>query len=66
MKPQPQTSLECLLIADDLTGACDAAVAFAARGAETEAALDPGGRSPGSEVVALSTDTREFPHDIPD
>jgi uncharacterized protein YgbK (DUF1537 family) len=54
-----------LLIADDLTGACDAAVAFSVRGAETEAALDPGGRSFGSEVLALSTDTREFPHDIP-
>jgi uncharacterized protein YgbK (DUF1537 family) len=66
MKPQPQTSLECLLIADDLTGACDAAVAFAARGAETEAVLDPGGRNPGSEVVALSTDTRDFPNKIPD
>jgi uncharacterized protein YgbK (DUF1537 family) len=53
-----------LLIADDLTGACDAAVAFSARGAETEAALDPGGPSLGSEVLALNTDTRDFPPDI--
>ena len=66
MKHQPQTGLECLLIADDLTGACDAAVAFASRGAETEAVLDPGGRGPGAEVLALSTDTRDFPNEIPD
>jgi uncharacterized protein YgbK (DUF1537 family) len=64
MTPQAQTSLECLLIADDLTGACDAAVAFGARGAETEVALDPAGRGPGSEVLALSTDTRDFPEEI--
>ncbi len=64
MTPPPQTSLECLLIADDLTGACDAAVAFSARGAATEAALDPAGRSPASEVLALSTDSRDFPDDI--
>jgi uncharacterized protein YgbK (DUF1537 family) len=55
-----------LLIADDLTGACDAAVAFAARGAETEAVLDPARRSPGSEALAVSTDTRESPADTPE
>ncbi|MGA2148165.1 MAG: four-carbon acid sugar kinase family protein [Bryobacteraceae bacterium] len=57
--PTP-TRLECLLIADDLTGACDAAVAFAARGAEAEAVLDPAALGPATEVLALSTDTRDF------
>jgi uncharacterized protein YgbK (DUF1537 family) len=64
MTPQAHTSLECLLIADDLTGACDAAVAFAARGAENEVALNPGGRCPDSEVLALSTESRDFPEKI--
>ena len=53
-----------MLIADDLTGACDAGIAFSARGAEAEVALDPAGRCPGSEVLALSTDTRDFPQEI--
>ena len=34
------SQLECLLIADDLTGACDAAVHFAASGRATAACLD--------------------------
>ena len=54
----PQPALTCLIIADDLTGACDAGVQFAARGCETRVRLwvsenpasihrEPHGRSQG-------------------
>ncbi|HXJ39038.1 MAG TPA: four-carbon acid sugar kinase family protein, partial [Bryobacteraceae bacterium] len=45
------------LIADDLTGACDAAVHFAVAGLETSVSLD--GRMPEAEVAAFSTDSRD-------
>lgn len=50
--------LDCLLIADDLTGACDAAVHFAARGRGTTVVIEclPAGRTAG--VLAMSTETR--------
>jgi D-threonate/D-erythronate kinase len=35
----PQPELTCLIVADDLTGACDAGVQFAARGSETAVRL---------------------------
>src|SRR5579864_1933075 len=48
----------CLLIADDLTGACDAAVQFAIRGwrAMVSLSADGGGDA---DVLAVSTETRE-------
>jgi len=49
------------VIADDLTGACDAAAPFARRGARTTVVLrpaEPGFGSPGTEVQALCTGTR--------
>jgi uncharacterized protein YgbK (DUF1537 family) len=47
---------ECLLIADDLTGACDAAAQFARRGCRTRVFLSGGECE--AEVYACSTDTR--------
>ena len=52
--------LDCLLIADDLTGACDAAVHFALRGLPTVVPLVPGATD-GARVVAISTDSRDLP-----
>jgi len=48
-----------LIIADDLTGACDAAVHFAARGAATRVCLAPA--TSGAGVTALTTETRDAP-----
>ncbi len=50
--------VKVLLIADDLTGACDAAAQFRRRGATTRVAL--GGYEP-CEVLAVSTDSRGLP-----
>ncbi len=50
---------ECLLIADDLTGACDAAAQFASRGYRARVFLAGGGGE--VEVHACSTDTRNAP-----
>ncbi len=36
----PVANIECLLVADDLTGACDAAVQFRLRGAPALVHLD--------------------------
>jgi uncharacterized protein YgbK (DUF1537 family) len=49
---------ECLLIADDLTGACDAAVHFARRGYGTNVRLDSHGED--SRVLAISTESRHL------
>ena len=54
-------SLTCLLIADDLTGACDAAVPFAARGHATEARLSTEGGAAGLDVLAVTTESRALP-----
>jgi uncharacterized protein YgbK (DUF1537 family) len=48
---------ECLLIADDLTGACDAAVHFAIRGYRTAASVSVDHLSL-ADVLAVSTDSR--------
>ncbi|MGA2268005.1 MAG: four-carbon acid sugar kinase family protein [Bryobacteraceae bacterium] len=56
----PTTNLECLLIADDLTGACDAAVHFARRGRRTVVCLDPGWESLGASVLAISAESRDL------
>jgi uncharacterized protein YgbK (DUF1537 family) len=47
-----------LLIADDLTGACDAAVPFAARGRRTTVALEMPGGAIRADVLAVSTASR--------
>jgi uncharacterized protein YgbK (DUF1537 family) len=53
--------LECFLIADDLTGACDAAVHFAVRGHQAAVCLDSAW--PESGVLAISTASRELAAD---
>jgi uncharacterized protein YgbK (DUF1537 family) len=55
-------TLDCLLIADDFTGACDAAVHFALRG--MRAVVPAGGPAPeDARVVALNTDSRDLEPD---
>ena len=51
----PRKPLDCLLVADDLTGACDAAVHFAATVLVTR-----GTHAPGACVVSLSTESRDL------
>jgi uncharacterized protein YgbK (DUF1537 family) len=54
--------LDCLLVADDLTGACDAAVHFAIRGIRPAAVLLARGTdTTGARVLAVSTDSRDLP-----
>ena len=52
------TKLECLLIADDLTGACDAAVHFARRGYRTHVRLHSHGEE--VSVLAISAESRHL------
>ena len=52
--------MECLLLADDLTGACDAAVHFALRGYRTVASVSLAERDLDADVLAVSTDSRDF------
>jgi uncharacterized protein YgbK (DUF1537 family) len=55
-------SIDCLLAADDLTGACDAAVHFAIRGLRPATVLVARGtRAPGARVLAVSTESRDLP-----
>lgn len=49
--------MQCLLIADDLTGACDAAVQFTASGRVT-VALQSAATDPNPDILALSTESR--------
>ena len=51
--------LACLLIADDLTGACDAAVQFALRGLPARVSLDPADKAGQTDVLAISTESRD-------
>jgi uncharacterized protein YgbK (DUF1537 family) len=53
-----QGLVECLLIADDLTGACDAAVQFTARGCRAAVALELGAVASNVDVLAVSTESR--------
>jgi uncharacterized protein YgbK (DUF1537 family) len=54
--------LDCLLVADDLTGACDAAVHFAIRGIRPAVVLlAPRSDLAGARVLAVSTDSRDLP-----
>jgi len=53
--------LDCLLIADDLTGACDAGVPFAMRGRRTTVPLSPDAALPDADVLAISSESRDLP-----
>jgi D-threonate/D-erythronate kinase len=53
------TMLDCLLIADDLTGACDAAAPFAALGWPVAVVLAPNAVPETVRVLAVSTGTRD-------
>ena len=55
-----QESLDCLLIADDLTGACDAAVHFAIEGLRASVCLSSCGSADGVQVLAITTESREL------
>jgi uncharacterized protein YgbK (DUF1537 family) len=50
--------VECLLIADDLTGACDAAVQFAASNRRVSVALDESAFATNADFLAVSTESR--------
>ena len=64
--PGAEAGLECVLIADDLTGACDAAVQFALRGRRTIVSLALEGAPGNAQVLALSTESRDLePSSIP-
>jgi uncharacterized protein YgbK (DUF1537 family) len=52
--------VECLVIADDLTGACDSTVYFAAAGLRTTVPLTPDCARNGSQVLAFSTESRDI------
>lgn len=49
-----------LIIADDLSGAADCAIAFASAGLRTVVTLDPAHETGDAQVVALDTDTRRL------
>lgn len=53
-------ALECFVIADDLTGACDAAVHFAMRGRPTVVPIAGVPGKPSPDVVAISTESRDL------
>jgi len=55
--------LDCLLLADDLTGACDAGVSFAMRGRRTTVPLATETGLPDPDVLALSSESRDLPSD---
>lgn len=53
-----------LIIADDLSGAADCAIAFASNGVHTVVSLDPAHSTGDAQVVAIDTDTRRLtPHE---
>ncbi len=60
MAAEPKTrDAVALIVADDLTGACDAGVHFAARGLRTQAPIGEESYARcGAAVIALNTDTR--------
>lgn len=52
------------IVADDLTGACDSAVAFARRGVTVEVLLEGEAQASGDGVWAISTESRDLPEDL--
>lgn len=57
--PSIAPPLDCLLIADDLTGACDAAVHFAVLGRRTSVCCSPSAEAVAANVLAVSTNSRD-------
>src|SRR5690349_2693868 len=49
-----------LIVADDLSGAADCAIAFAAAGRKTVVSLDAAASDMGAAVIAADTDTRRL------
>jgi uncharacterized protein YgbK (DUF1537 family) len=61
-KEKESVPLDCLLVADDLTGACDAAVHFAIRGLRPATVVVARGTpTAGARVLAVSTESRDLP-----
>jgi uncharacterized protein YgbK (DUF1537 family) len=52
--------MECLLVADDLTGACDAAVHFAAAGLRVFVPLTPDSAPREAQALGYSTESRDI------
>ena len=52
--------IDCLIIADDLTGACDSAVHFAGAGVRVCVPLDPDAAPNDAQVLAWSTESRNI------
>ncbi|HTX33522.1 MAG TPA: four-carbon acid sugar kinase family protein [Bryobacteraceae bacterium] len=59
----PRTALDVLLVADDLTGACDAAAPFAAAGIRATVMLALEADVGETRVLAVTTDSRGLPAD---
>jgi uncharacterized protein YgbK (DUF1537 family) len=53
-------SMDCLLVADDLTGACDAAVHFAIRGLRADVLYSRQAQATGARVLAITTESRDL------
>ncbi len=62
-RASPRFSVPTSLIADDLTGACDAGVQFAQRGLATIVWLDPEPRQPADLTVITTNSRREAPEE---
>ena len=58
--PGSVAALDCFLVADDLTGACDAAVHFAMRGYRTSVPIAAGAELANASVIAISTESRDI------
>lgn len=55
--------MKLLIVADDLSGAADCAIAFASAGLRTVVTLDPDHDTGQADVIALDTDTRRLSPD---
>ncbi|WP_250536249.1 four-carbon acid sugar kinase family protein [Caballeronia sp. AZ10_KS36] len=60
MSAQPVQAASMLILADDLSGAADCAIAFAASGRKTVVTLDISSPADDATVIAADTDTRRF------
>jgi len=60
MTGQSLPEKKCLIVADDLTGACDSAVHFAAAGARTIVAVAPDSWDDSFDVLAVSSESRDL------
>lgn len=60
MDQHAPSAIRFAIIADDLTGACDSASAFAQRGLPTEVLLEPDAIPPIEGIWAISTESRDL------